>query len=91
MKRISKLAKQIADNHLSAAASKSFDDTPFESRDQLIQLMKEGKTFSGVLDQIEVRFMPIGTILINGLLRHQSKAYKAAVYKGFKILIDGQK
>jgi nitroimidazol reductase NimA-like FMN-containing flavoprotein (pyridoxamine 5'-phosphate oxidase superfamily) len=48
----------------------------------------EGKTFSGLLDEIEVRFTSITSIILSRKLFHQSKNYKSGVYKGFKILLD---
>jgi hypothetical protein len=88
MKKISKLAKSIADAHIQARLNGTFDDPTVKNREELIQQLKEGKTFSQLLDQIEIKFTSITSILLSRKLFHQSQNYKKGVYKGFKTLID---
>lgn len=88
MKRITQQTKAIADRHIDAVKSGKFDDPSFDSVEELIALLKEGKTFSGVVKQIENRFMPIGTILIGNVLNCPSDNYRRYMYKGFKQLLD---
>jgi hypothetical protein len=73
MKRISKQAKAIADAHI---------------KEELIEALLSGKTFSELLEEIEMRFTSITSILLSRQLFHQSNNYRSGVYKGFKILID---
>jgi len=88
MKRISPKAKAIADAHIKARLEGNFDDPKVTTKQELMDAILEGKTFSGLLDEIEVRFTSITSILLSRKLFHQSNNYKAGVYKGFKILID---
>ena len=86
--RISKHAKAVADAHIQARLSGTFDNPPVTTRQEIIDALNEGKTFEAVLDQIETRFTSITAIILSRKLFHQSKNYKAGVYKGFKILLD---
>lgn len=88
MKRISKETKAIADAHIQARLTGNFDDPKVTTRDEIIAALKEGKTFSQLLDEIEMRFTSITSILLSRQLFHQSNNYRSGVYKGFKILID---
>lgn len=88
MKKISKQTKAIADAHIQARISGTFDNPPVTTRQEVIDALKDGKTFEAVLDQIEMRFTSITAIILSRQLFHQSKNYKAGVYKGFKILLD---
>ena len=86
--RISKQAKAIADRHLEAIRTGSFDDPQVSTREEVIAGLLAGKTFSKVVDEIENRLIPVGPIMISRILKHESKSYRAGIYKGFKILID---
>jgi hypothetical protein len=88
MKRISKQAKSIADAHIQARINGTFDDPNVSTKDELIQLLNEGKTFSGLLDRIEMKYTSITSILLSRKMFHNSQNYKSGVYKGFKILLD---
>ena len=88
MKRISKQAKSIADAHIQARINGTFDDPNVSTKDELIQLLKDGKTFSGLLDRIEMKYTSITSILLSRKMFHNSQNYKSGVYKGFKILLD---
>jgi hypothetical protein len=88
MDRISKQTKAIADAHIQARISGTFDNPEVTTREDVIEALRDGKTIEGVLDQIEVKFTSITAILLSRKLFHQSKNYKAGVYKGFKILLD---
>lgn len=91
MKRISKQAKAIADAHIRAAKEDSFDDPSCRTRDEVIAALKDGKTLRMVLEAIEFRFASVGSIMLSRVMDYTSQSYKAAVYKGFRILIDGEK
>jgi hypothetical protein len=88
MDRISKQTKAIADAHIQARISGTFDNPEVTTREDVIEALRDGKTIEGVLDQIEIKFTSITAILLSRKLFHQSKNYKAGVYKGFKILLD---
>ena len=85
---ISKQAKAIADAHIQARINGTFDDPNVSTKDELIQLLNEGKTFSGLLDRIEMKYTSITSILLSRKIFHNSQNYKSGVYKGFKILLD---
>jgi hypothetical protein len=88
MKRISPKTKAIADAHIKARLEGNFDDPKVTTKQEMFDAILEGKTFSGLLDEIEVRFTSITAIILSRKLFHQSKSYKSGVYKGFKILLD---
>jgi hypothetical protein len=88
MKRISRKAKAIADAHIKARVDGNFDDPKVTTKQEMIDDILDGKTFSGLLDEIEMRFTSITSIILSRKLFHQSNNYKAGVYKGFKILLD---
>lgn len=86
MKKISKEVKAIADRHIQAKLTGNFDNVYINSREDLLQKMRDGYTFSGVIDQIEIRFASVTSLILQGSLSHTTEAYKKSVYKGFKIL-----
>lgn len=86
MKRITSEVKAIADAHIQAKLTGKFDNVFINSREDLLQKMREGYTFSGVIDQIERRFVSITSLIYQSAFDHTTEAYKKAVYKGFKIL-----
>ena len=86
--RITKETKRIADAHIEARLNGTFDDPQVSTKDELIQALRDGKTFSGLLDQIEIKFTSITSILLSRQLFHQSKSYTNGVYKGFKIILQ---
>jgi hypothetical protein len=86
--RITKETKQIADAHIKARIDGTFDDLDVSSREELIQALRDGKTFSRLLEVIELDFTSITSILLSRKLFYQSKNYINGVYKGFKILLQ---
>ena len=88
MKRISKQAESIADAHIQARLNGTFDNIVVSTKEELIQSLKDGKTFSGLLDRIEMKYTSITSILLSRKMFHNSQNYKSGVYKGFKILLD---
>lgn len=93
-KRISKKVKAIADAHLEAKLRGSFDDPRVASKEEVIASLSAGKTLSAVLEQIEIRFCSITSIILasnvlrlNGDVGHLSANYKRDVYRGFKALL----
>jgi hypothetical protein len=91
MKRISKIAKGIADAHIEARQGvRAFDEMPegITTREQVIALLLEGKVLEPVIKQVEARFSSVGSAVLNGVFGYASNNYRASVYKGFKILID---
>jgi len=88
-KRISKQVKAIADAHIQAKSNGTFDNPSVSTRDEVINVLLEGKTIEQVLRQIEVRFCSITSIILSGTFDYKSNAYKSGVYKGFKTLLQG--
>lgn len=84
--RITKQVKAIADAHIAARINDNFDDIKFSGKDELLRLMREGKTFSGVMDEIEIRFCSITSTLMARKMRHTTNTYKTSVYNAFKKL-----
>ena len=91
MKRITKIAKGIADAHIEARQGvRAFDELPdgITTREQIIELLLDGKVLEPVIKEVEARFSSVGSSVMNGVFGHASNNYRAAVYKGFRILID---
>lgn len=87
-KRINKETKAIADAHIQARISGNFDTCNFESKEQVIQALREGKVIEHVMNQVEVHFCTITSTLMARMLQHDCGAYKQQVYKGFKALLQ---
>ena len=88
MQRISKETKMIADAHLLAKETGLFNDPIISNRDELIQALKQGQTFSKLMDQIEISFVSVTSLMMAHVLDHNSGAYKKGIYKGFKKLLQ---
>ena len=86
--RITPEVKAIADAHIEAKKSGKFDDVPVSSKEELIRLLKEGKTFSAVLNEIELRFVSITSNIFARVLDYTTDAYVKSVRKGFKKLLQ---
>lgn len=89
-KRITPEIKLIADAHIRAKITGIFDDPLVSNKAELIKALNEGKTFSALLDTIEIRFCSIGTLLLASgtiLQQHISNSYRSGIYKGFKTLL----
>lgn len=84
--RITKQVKAIADAHIAARINDNFDDIKFSGKDELLRLMREGKTFSGVMDEIEDTVCSITSTLMARKMRHTTNTYKTSVYNAFKKL-----
>lgn len=87
-KRILKEVKAIADAHIKADMEGTFDNPPAKAGKEVIVHLWAGKTFAAVLREIEIRYIPITSIVLSSTFKHQSHAYKAGVYKGFKHLLQ---
>lgn len=88
MKRITKDIKAIAEAHLKAKETGIFDNPRVSTKEEVIRHLREGKTFSDVLHQIEIRFVSITSLAYDRIFTHQTGAYKKAVYKGFNTLLN---
>lgn len=88
--RISKEVKQIADAHIQAKLKNAFDNPEVSTREQVFEALNQGKTFSELLHQIEIRFCSITSLLVTSQLNHMPESYKRQVYKGFKVLFENQ-
>jgi hypothetical protein len=87
-KRITPQIKAIADAHLNAKQTGVFDNPEVSSVPELKEALLQGKTSAMVLEQIELKYCSIGSLLISGLMAHNSTNYRAGVYKGFKTLFQ---
>ena len=88
MQKITKETKMIADAHLLAKQTGLFNDPVISSKDELIQALKQGQTFSKLMDEIEIRFVSVTSLMMAHVLDHESGAYKKGIYKGFKQLLQ---
>ena len=88
MARITPQVKAIADAHITARQTGKFDNPTVQTKAELLAELSSGKTFEGVLEQIEIRFASIGSILMSTRLNHVSSSYRSAVYKGFKAILQ---
>lgn len=78
--------------HIEAANKDSFDydtamDAPFEVG-WLKDGLREGKTFRFLHEDIETRYVPVGTLLINTFLAHKSNTYMSGMSKGWKVALN---
>lgn len=93
MKRITPQIKAIAEAHIQAELTGKFDDPKASTMEEVVALMKEGKTFSIVMEQVVIRFVPTTSIVImklcgNGDPNGITNAYRQGVYKGFKAILS---
>lgn len=89
MKRISKEIKGVADAHIKARMDDRFDDEPLIADIQeLRRNVLEGRTYSSLMDAIEVKYSTVTSTLMARQFRHASDAYKSAIYKGFRELFN---
>ena len=86
MKRISKELKAIADRHVQAKAENKWNTKAVSTVQELAQAMKDGHTYPLVLDNVEITYCPIGTLLGEALLGVKSKTYMASIYRGFRLI-----
>lgn len=82
-----KRINEIASAHIEARNTGKFDDIPVTSRDELMRHLADGKTFSNVLDQVEIRFCTITSLILARSMSHNTDAYRRQVRKGFNALL----
>lgn len=89
MARITKLQKQIADAHIEAMKVNKYDDPPLDgSLDNLKQSLLQGKTIRYLMEGIVTRYVSITSQLMNNVMDYTSDAYKKAIYRGFKEVLN---
>lgn len=88
MERITKLQKQIADAHMRANQEGSFTNPVVNSEEEIRQSLMKGETFEHVYKEIVYRYASMTSLMMSSVLGHDSKAYKQAVYKGFKNVLN---
>lgn len=92
MQKITKQTKAIADKYLAAKVSGNFDTIDINPSDPtaLLNAIKAGKVYKPVLNTIETKFVSVTSMLMasNGTIGYISDAYKKAIYKGFKALLQ---
>jgi hypothetical protein len=88
MKRITPEIKAIADAHIEAMRKGIFDNPEVTTKEEILQALRDGKTFSQVLKTIEVRYISITSLIMSSQLDYVSDAYRKGVYKGFKTLFS---
>lgn len=88
MARINPHVKAIADAHLEARLTGKWDNPQVTTKAEILSALNDGKTFEQVMNEIEVRFASITSIIMGRTLGHASASYKSAIYKGFKTLLQ---
>ena len=78
---------EIVSAHIDARVSNKFDDPSVSTKEEIVSLLMDGKTFSAVMDQIEVRFCTITSLIMARAMDHRTDAYRRQVRKGFKSLL----
>lgn len=87
-KRITQEARAIADAHIRARMDDKFDDLPVSDNDEFKYNIFRGKTYSKVLEEIELKYSTNTSVLTARMFKHCTDSYKRAVYKGFSELIE---
>jgi hypothetical protein len=77
-----------AQAHIEARKNSNFDLQTVANKQELIQALKDGKTIHSLLEEIEIRFTSITSIILSQTLFHESHNYKSGVNKGFKKFFD---
>ena len=89
MQKITKLQKQIADAHINAKINGTFQCPPYQikSKEDVIKALQEGYTIEGLYNEIQFRNVSLTSLLYQAVNSYTTKAYKQAMYKGFKSLL----
>lgn len=87
MKRITPQIKAIAEAHIQAKLTGTWDNPNANTKGEVLRLLRDGKTFAEVLRQIEIRYVSITSNLMSSQLNYVSDAYRKGVYKGFKVIL----
>jgi hypothetical protein len=88
MKRITKQVKAIADAHINAKVSGQWNPTSIKNADDLREAVTNGHTFPQLLEEIEIRYVSITSLLMSSQLDYLSSSYRQGIYKGFKTLFN---
>lgn len=81
---------EIANNHINAKINNSFSNPLVNNREEIIHQLKQGETFEKIMDQIEIRFMSITTVIYCRSLGQINETYKKQVRKAFRQLIGDE-
>jgi len=82
-----KKLNDVISAHIDARINNKFDDPCVSTKEDVISMLMDGKTFSTVMDQIEVRFCTITSLILAKAMDHRTDAYRRQVRKGFKVLL----
>lgn len=78
---------EIVSAHIDARVNNNFDDPYVCTKEDVLSMLMDGKTLSAVMDQIEVRFCTITSLILAKAMDHRTDAYRRQVRKGFKVLL----
>lgn len=87
-KRITKIQREIADRHIAAKANGTFDVADFRTSEEMIDGLRQGKVYHELLTEIEVRFVPVTSILVSTLGNYQTDTYTRNVRKAFRDMLS---
>lgn len=82
-----KTKKQIIDAHIEARLTNTFNEKVVSSRQELIDALHEGYTFKKLVEEIEIRFISVTSIVSMVTFKHMSQAYKQGIRKGFNSIL----
>ena len=84
MKR--KETNKWADAHIEAmCGSRAFNEMP-GTKEEILSGLESGKVYRELLEEIEIRYVPVGTIMGTRLLGRASKNYIAGIRRGFWVI-----
>lgn len=81
---------KIADAHIEAKLSGNFDDVAIVVAKDVFDTLKQGKTNSHVMHEVEVRYATITSCIYSSTFKHATNAYKASIRRGFQTLLKEQ-
>lgn len=88
MTRITKAQKAIADAHINAKMNgMNFTGGLVKSKEELAAGLRAGVTYKRLLDEIELRYVNMTSLMVLSVLNHKTNSYKSNVYKGFRIAL----
>jgi hypothetical protein len=93
MNRITKEIKAVADAHIKASLENNFTHAndgvlAVSSYTELIDNLVKGETYAYLVDEIEIKFVSVTSLIYHRTFEHQTETYKKAMYKGFKIMFS---
>jgi len=88
-KKANLLSRKIADKYIAAKTSRQFDPLPEGiTPKQMLHNVINGAVYEGLLREIEFRYMTMTSLIYAGVGLGVTEAYKKAMRKAFKEILD---